>query len=292
MLSKNKLHVIKSILSFQSKCCPYCKSFNTIKFGKNSPLSHIRECKECSLIYRWPKQDLEFNDSFYQDEYSKIHKSIATELPAEDCDINSLDQTIMDHRDYTIFTKIFRDLMVCSILDYGCSWGYGVKKFSDSGFKSYGYEISKPRANYGIESLGVNIFNKLSDFKSQVGTVDVVYCSHVIEHLPDPSIALKEFSNLLNDNGWLFLIVPNCGGDLAKELREKWGPFSSSIHPLSYTSKFFDYALPLHNFDNIQFFSEPYSSMNMLHIIKENITSETGAIGEELLVVARKKSNP
>jgi len=37
---------------------------------------------------------------------------------------------------------------------------------------------------------------------------DVIYCSHVLEHVPDDRRAMSEFSRVLKDDGWALLLVP------------------------------------------------------------------------------------
>ena len=37
---------------------------------------------------------------------------------------------------------------------------------------------------------------------------DVVYCSHVLEHVPDDRKAMREFCRVLNHGGWAVLLVP------------------------------------------------------------------------------------
>jgi ubiquinone/menaquinone biosynthesis C-methylase UbiE len=39
-------------------------------------------------------------------------------------------------------------------------------------------------------------------------TFDVVYCSHVLEHVPDDRKAMREFYRVLKSNGWAVLLVP------------------------------------------------------------------------------------
>jgi SAM-dependent methyltransferase len=40
------------------------------------------------------------------------------------------------------------------------------------------------------------------------GTFDIVYCSHVLEHVPDDRKALGEFHRVLDESGWAILLVP------------------------------------------------------------------------------------
>jgi SAM-dependent methyltransferase len=37
---------------------------------------------------------------------------------------------------------------------------------------------------------------------------DVVYCSHVLEHVPDDRKAMREFYRVLKNDGWAILLVP------------------------------------------------------------------------------------
>lgn len=282
------MHVIKSILTFQSKCCPYCASDETVRFGSNSPLSHIRRCNKCFLIYRWPKQDTSFNRTFYQKAYSKLHRSTATDLPnPSDIENNLMSVLREGNRDFSHYIHLMKELNLHSVLDYGCSWGYGTYQFQEAGMNAYGYEISTPRMEFGTKNLNVRLFDNLKTIKSEISEFDVVFCSHVIEHFPDPRLALDDFSMLVKNNGWLMIAVPNCGGILATELKEKWGPFSSSIHPLSYTAGFFQNALPQHGFNSFSFFSEPYVVQDMIRNLSSHAACPSPR-GEELLIIARK----
>jgi len=39
-------------------------------------------------------------------------------------------------------------------------------------------------------------------------TFDVIYCSHVLEHVPDDRAALREFHRVLKRDGWAVILVP------------------------------------------------------------------------------------
>ena len=39
-------------------------------------------------------------------------------------------------------------------------------------------------------------------------TFDVIYCSHVLEHVPDDRRAIRELHRVLKSNGWAVLLVP------------------------------------------------------------------------------------
>ena len=41
---------------------------------------------------------------------------------------------------------------------------------------------------------------------------DVIYCSHVLEHVPDDRKAMREFRRVLKRGGWAILLVPITAG--------------------------------------------------------------------------------
>lgn len=41
-------------------------------------------------------------------------------------------------------------------------------------------------------------------------TFDVIYCSHVLEHVDDDRKAMREFYRVLKNDGWAILLVPIC----------------------------------------------------------------------------------
>ena len=48
----------------------------------------------------------------------------------------------------------------------------------------------------------------VTDIRKDANCFDVIYCSHVLEHVPDDHRALREFFRVLKPGGWALLIVP------------------------------------------------------------------------------------
>jgi SAM-dependent methyltransferase len=70
------------------------------------------------------------------------------------------------------------------------------------------------RAEY-IDYLSADLSNPdamvtmdISDIQYRDNTFDVIYCSHVLEHVPDDRKALREFWRVLKVGGWAILQVP------------------------------------------------------------------------------------
>jgi ubiquinone/menaquinone biosynthesis C-methylase UbiE len=48
----------------------------------------------------------------------------------------------------------------------------------------------------------------ITDINYADDTFDVIYCSHVLEHVPDDRRAIRELNRILNSDGWAVLLVP------------------------------------------------------------------------------------
>ena len=60
------------------------------------------------------------------------------------------------------------------------------------------------------DTAAVDIVSDITEIPEPGGSFDVVLCSEVLEHLPDPLSALKEFRRLLRPEGVLIITAPFC----------------------------------------------------------------------------------
>jgi SAM-dependent methyltransferase len=238
-------------------------------------------------MYRWPKQTERFNKLFYQFSYIRL-ASENMHLPTPEQAVELRRTNFAGH-----ITALGIKLDIVKALKssgrlcvYGANWGYEVAQFLHAGFDARGYELSQPRAEFASQHLGVPVVSELADLR-RTAPFDLVYCSHTLEHLPNPDSVLRLFESLLTPTGLLVIFVPNCGGANALKDGVRWGPFSSSLHPLSYTAEFFSYALPRYGFHVVCPYSDPYP----LDLI-QNFSRQASLAGDELLIVARKHVAP
>lgn len=85
------------------------------------------------------------------------------------------------------------------IIDIGC----GQDKVTPDAF---GIDARKfPHTNY----VTFDLYNLHKQLRRFVGKVDVVYSSHVLEHIPDDIRAIREWSVLLKKGGYLILYLPD-----------------------------------------------------------------------------------
>lgn len=80
--------------------------------------------------------------------------------------------------------------------------------------------VAKNAKGYDFEHGDAQFLSKLKD-----NTFDFVYSSHTIEHLPDPSEALKNWFRVLKPGGFLIVYLPH------RELYEKKNNLPSRFNP-------------------------------------------------------------
>ena len=166
-ISKAKLSFIRRIvrnrLARQRRACPYCgESSNLELIGRKKVLLDVLRCKNCLLIFRWPMDTTIDNYAYYQDEYrAGLTTDLPTEHQLESMARESFRGSPLDLSQKIQILKALRPSGV--VLDYGCSWGYGVYQLLAHGYRALGFEISKPRATLGREKLGVEILDEPRD---------------------------------------------------------------------------------------------------------------------------------
>jgi 2-polyprenyl-3-methyl-5-hydroxy-6-metoxy-1,4-benzoquinol methylase len=276
------IFILDKYLRNQSRDCPHCGSKNTILKQRKKLLLQLRECQDCFLMYRYPKDTMVDNLNFYQSDYQE---AMTTDLPNDSelkrlLSINFNVPGLDASNNINIVKQYIQDGM---LLDYGCSYGYMLSQFVKAGYNSIGFEISQPRAEYGRKKLKLNIidsFKELDELPSH--SFDIIHTSHVLEHLSDIKQAFFYFKKLLKPTGYLVIFVPNAGGNSARDLGVNWGPLIGEKHNLALNAKFFHHTLSQLGFTCV-FNSSNYDKQPVSYKSESQFTVLTG---DELLVVA------
>jgi 2-polyprenyl-3-methyl-5-hydroxy-6-metoxy-1,4-benzoquinol methylase len=117
----------------------------------------------------------------------------------------------------------FSSISTPRILDVGCATGRFLQEFKSKGWEVAGIEICTAAADYGNKKRQVNIFNcTLEEALFPEKSFTVVHASHLIEHLNDPVLFLKEVYRILKENGYLIIVTPNIQSFQGFIFRSMW----------------------------------------------------------------------
>jgi SAM-dependent methyltransferase len=271
----------------QPRACPYsCLPSSLQLICRKKLIMDILQCDVCHLIFRWPSDTPQEHDVYYQHEYAGDSPQVMLPPPEG---LRALMRKNFSGSPLDINHKI-RVLKALHptgrVLDLGCSWAYGTYQLTQHGYDAAGFEISKPRAEYGRKQLNQRVIDSLDELYSLPnGSFDIIYSNHVVEHLPDIRTSFTQFARLLDKNGLIFHVLPNFTGKAAQS--GLWLKWIGEDHPIAPTIPFFEYAIPASGLHPPTFGSSPFDE----HLI-EALLHMPGAVisteGDELLVLATK----
>lgn len=273
--------VIGRRLAGQSRDCPFCGSSETRLECRKKGVVELRSCSDCGLRYRWPKPEPEALEHYYQEEYDREE---TTDLPGDDA-LKQLTETgfksagINDMSERIGVLSQLRQTV--RTLDFGCSKGYGTWQLRAAGYDVTGFEISRPRAGYSRDKLDLSIIDDPAELDAHPdGSRDIIFTSHVLEHLPDLKDPFAAFARLLKKDGLLIAFVPNGGGRSAQELGCGWDPLIDQDHVLALDTGFIARYLPGHGFAPPRFNTDPYD--------RPSRDASEDLPGDELCIVAER----
>ena len=116
------------------------------------------------------------------------------------------------------------------LLDVGCGTGDFICLANNKGWTVAGLEPNEQARNIAKSKNGDVVFDateweNLSDQK-----YDIISLWHVLEHLPDPTEALKKYFEILAEDGYLILAVPNFKSFDASYYKSYWAAFDVPRH--------------------------------------------------------------
>jgi SAM-dependent methyltransferase len=100
------------------------------------------------------------------------------------------------------------------VLDLGCGAGRFVAALRDAGADAVGVELSAAaleRARRNVPGADLRLVAADGSLPLGHGEVDVVWCSEVLEHVPDTIAFLTEVRRVLRRGGRLLVTVPDHG---------------------------------------------------------------------------------
>ena len=168
-------------------------------------------------------------DQYYSQKYYQQSKGAyqANYTPEEITFFNNkIDQK------YSILLELFRRSNYLpdqpSLLDVGCGEGWALQFFKEKSwsvtgidYSSYGCETFNPDC---LDNLIVgNIYEQMNALKKRAEKYDVIWLTHVLEHVLNPISLLQELKELLSDKGILLIQVPNDFSNLQIHLlKNEW----------------------------------------------------------------------
>ena len=109
------------------------------------------------------------------------------------------------------------------ILDIGCGRGLLLQKCKEMGCETVGTELSDYSSRYGVEKLGLSIFNiDIIEEPFPDNHFDVITLYHSLEHQHNPQQIIRETYRILKKEGLLLIEVPRFNSKLSTIFKAAW----------------------------------------------------------------------
>jgi len=175
----------------------YYSRYNKYFFSK------IAICKNCGHVQLYPvpkhREYKKTNDRFFSSNYSGIKQNVSN---------NEAKQKILMQRLDPFIKKSM------SVLDVGAGEGWALEYVQSLGAEYYAVESVKSLANSIVNRGGMVVAKSIENLEKIDFSYDIIIFRHVIEHLINPQEMLKYIVSKLNNNGILYLALPD--GSLSK----------------------------------------------------------------------------
>ncbi|MBX2968979.1 MAG: class I SAM-dependent methyltransferase [Cyclobacteriaceae bacterium] len=226
--------------------CPVCSCADLQSFltCEDHTVSHetfqIKICVNCQLGITSPRpSDDDLNRYYLSDEYIS-HSGNSSGL------IGALYKSA---RKVTLGWKqklVESHASKSNILDYGCGTGEFLKHMQSNGWGIAGVEPSK-LAREKAESL-TKIKISETPYHDQKKFAAITLW-HVLEHVPDLNHTLKQFGQLLDKSGTVFIAVPNYKSPDGEHYKKYWAGFDVPRHLWHFSSTSMSHLLEANGFN-------------------------------------------
>lgn len=177
--------------------CILCGSrkFHTVE--EDSPPFRVLKCNRCSLVFVHPQPSHTELASHY-DDYRYYASWYGEQRQAR--------EKMWQNRLLRIEARVDKG----RLLDIGCGEGAFLETAQRCGWEVFGTELSEFAALYAAERLGRPVCaGEISAAQFPKAHFDVVTLWHVLEHMQNPILNLREVHRILKPGGLLVVAVPN-----------------------------------------------------------------------------------
>ncbi len=187
-------------------------------FKEHNPLPYlgdrrILQCGSCGIVFLSPEISMKDSESYYREgDYwrDKLNDPLQREMLSRNA--RAMLSLITLHKKPDKSVKL---------LDIGSHEGTFVEEALKFGYQAQGIEPNK-RIAAEARARGLPITEGAIESLAGEEKFDIITLFHVLEHLPDPQLALEKIKNHLKTDGILALEIPNIESYLAKRHGLSW----------------------------------------------------------------------
>ncbi|MDC1175388.1 class I SAM-dependent methyltransferase [Bacteriovoracaceae bacterium] len=192
----------------KNKCC-ICHSSNYSSFYRIVEGYKLLKCKQCNLIYL---ENIEFNVEDFLDNCKQEEKA-----QVEFWSVPSLYQKYNQVFDHFFKLRINRikahQLSIEKVLDIGTGYGFWAKYLLNNGTKYLeGLDIDSNAVKYCLKHYSIDTKHINFESYNTHNKFNAIFMIDVLEHFIEPEQMLVKAGKFLEEDGFIFIQVPNVIG--------------------------------------------------------------------------------
>lgn len=222
--------------------CPLCTSNQTSYYlrctdflltGENY---NLFRCNSCGFVFTQDRPDDKEIGKYYDSQEYASHNASKGLLNL----FYRISRSIM-LRIKSSFIKRITGIKSGYLLDIGSGSGYFLARMKDIGWQVKGIEINEKAretssSGFGVEVLPPEQLTLLGD-----ESFDCITFWHVLEHLSNPELFLKNALRLLKPGGFCIVALPNCRSFDTEYYKQYWAAFDVPRHFWHFTPESFSF---------------------------------------------------
>lgn len=209
--------------------CPLCQESELTTFlsCEDYTVSHetfqLERCVRCGFVLTNPQPEADLLPKYYQSDAYISHSNKS---------LNLIDLVYKISRNYTLKWKYHliqkhSSYTPASILDYGCGTGAFLTECKKHKLEIRGVEPSSNARSQAAQNTKAEIHSNLTQVNNNS---DVITLWHVLEHVHDLNETMEALKARLNENGTMFIAVPNHRSHDAQSYGKFWAGYDVPRH--------------------------------------------------------------
>lgn len=208
--------------------CPICNStslehfINCKDYTTTGEDFNIVKCNQCDFLITSPRPSQSEIGRYYKSDKYISHTGGSRNL---------VDRIYLLARSYSLNKK--RKLIETyatkgTLLDYGAGTGEFLNHCSAHGWKTEGVEPADEARAKAIKLSQLTVHQSITDISES--EYNAITLWHVLEHVHNLNVTLKDLAAKLTPNGTLFIAVPNPKSYDAKKYKSHWAAYDVPRH--------------------------------------------------------------
>ncbi len=192
------------------------------------------ECADCRLVYMDPMPDADAIDALYGDAYEGATTGYFAKVESK------MRRTRRRAAALARLVPPRTGGEPRRFLDVGCNGGFMTEAAREAGFAATGVELDGAAVAYAQQHYPANEYyhGSIEAFRdAEAEPFDAVYCSEVIEHVPDVNGFVAAIAVLMRAHGVLYLTTPDIGHWRRPRDIAAWDAFCPPSHCLYFNGR-------------------------------------------------------